>query len=282
MGITLRDALGRCLVELWKDHKSYKSFYLVSVRAIDKDSISSYQIGKVDSNLINDWINLKLTQGNSKSTINQKLGLIKNAIDRASNVWGLEVQHVDWSSLKLKKATKSHSVWFTEEMEQQIFNRLAELGRQDMIDLFTVLADVGARFSSIINLHKNDVDLTGRTVTLRDTKNGDDITLPLTSRAAEVFSRRIHNEYPFHDLTYSAARQCWDRLRDHFGWPSGEGYKIHALRHTCGTRLAQAGVDIRVIQKWLGHRDIRQTARYTQVIDEQLVSAMYKLEGNND
>ena len=67
-------------------------------------------------------------------------------------------------------------------------------------------------------------------------------------------------------------------MRHNFGWSSKEGYKIHAFRHTCGTRLSQAGVDIRVIQQWLGHSDIRQTARYTQVVMKQLEDARDKLE----
>ena len=35
------------------------------------------------------------------------------------------------------------------------------------------------------------------------------------------------------------------------------------LRHSCGYKLANDGIDIRAIQDWLGHVSIVHTARYT-------------------
>lgn len=37
----------------------------------------------------------------------------------------------------------------------------------------------------------------------------------------------------------------------------------HMLRHACGYALADNGVDTRLIQDYLGHRNIRHTVRYT-------------------
>ena len=39
----------------------------------------------------------------------------------------------------------------------------------------------------------------------------------------------------------------------------------HALRHTCGHLLADAGHDTRRLQLWLGHADIKHTARYSEL-----------------
>ena len=38
----------------------------------------------------------------------------------------------------------------------------------------------------------------------------------------------------------------------------------HMLRHSCGYALANKGVDTRLIQDYLGHRNIQHTVRYTQ------------------
>lgn len=37
---------------------------------------------------------------------------------------------------------------------------------------------------------------------------------------------------------------------------------FHDLRHTFGTRMAAAGVPMRTLQEWMGHRDIQTTMRY--------------------
>ena len=39
----------------------------------------------------------------------------------------------------------------------------------------------------------------------------------------------------------------------------------HMLRHACGYKLANDGTDIRVIQSYLGHKDIHHTVRYTEL-----------------
>ena len=37
----------------------------------------------------------------------------------------------------------------------------------------------------------------------------------------------------------------------------------HMLRHACGFALADQGADTRLIQDYLGHRNIQHTVRYT-------------------
>jgi integrase len=38
--------------------------------------------------------------------------------------------------------------------------------------------------------------------------------------------------------------------------------RFHDLRHTFGTRMAAAGVPMRTLQEWMGHRDFRTTLLY--------------------
>ena len=40
------------------------------------------------------------------------------------------------------------------------------------------------------------------------------------------------------------------------------------LRHTFGSRLGMAGVDIRTIQELMGHKDIKMTIRYSHPTPE--------------
>jgi integrase len=41
-----------------------------------------------------------------------------------------------------------------------------------------------------------------------------------------------------------------------------DSHVFHDLRHTFGTRMAAAGVPMRTLQEWLGHRDLATTQRY--------------------
>ncbi|MDR3532992.1 MAG: tyrosine-type recombinase/integrase, partial [Rhodopila sp.] len=44
----------------------------------------------------------------------------------------------------------------------------------------------------------------------------------------------------------------------------------HMLRHSAGHMLADEGLDTRLIQDFLGHRDIRNTVRYTKLSPHRL------------
>jgi site-specific recombinase XerD len=51
----------------------------------------------------------------------------------------------------------------------------------------------------------------------------------------------------------------------------------HRFRHTFGTMLLEAGVDICVIQRLLAHADISTTMLYTKVADSEALGAVLRL-----
>jgi len=54
-------------------------------------------------------------------------------------------------------------------------------------------------------------------------------------------------------------------------------FRFHDLRHTCGTRLADKGVNLVVIAEILGHSDLRTVKRYCHAMKKTKQEAMQKL-----
>ncbi|TDR40474.1 integrase/recombinase XerD [Tahibacter aquaticus] len=52
----------------------------------------------------------------------------------------------------------------------------------------------------------------------------------------------------------------------------------HCLRHTAATLLLESGVDIRFVQRLLGHASISTTEVYTRVVDESLRNALLRAD----
>ena len=50
----------------------------------------------------------------------------------------------------------------------------------------------------------------------------------------------------------------------------------HMLRHTVATLLLRNGVDIRVVQEFLGHTSIVSTQRYTHITKEHMIRVLRK------
>jgi integrase len=61
-----------------------------------------------------------------------------------------------------------------------------------------------------------------------------------------------------------------------------ETHRFHDLRHTFGTRMAAAGVPMRTLQEFMGHRDIETTQRYSDYApsarEAEMVAAAFARE----
>ena len=59
-------------------------------------------------------------------------------------------------------------------------------------------------------------------------------------------------------------KTAWLAIRE-YGKRAGLPVEVHPhmLRHACGFALADQGADTRLIQDYLGHRNLQHTVRYT-------------------
>ena len=58
-------------------------------------------------------------------------------------------------------------------------------------------------------------------------------------------------------------------------------FTLHSLRHSYATHLLDMGVDLRIIQKLLGHKSSRTTEIYTHVVNKYLRKIKSPLDNLN-
>jgi len=171
----------------------------------------------------------------------------------------------------------------------QTTGRLRRRDGHDYHDLFVFLADVGCRLTQAINVRWSDIERSDGHTYLRfwragEQKGGMVRTIPCTGRVAALLERRRREHMqargPFTMLTRTRANKLWNRALKGTHLETEPECVPHALRHTCATRMLQMTGDIKLVQEWLGHRDIATTARvYAKVLIGQKINGVAALEG---
>lgn len=154
-----------------------------------------------------------------------------------------------------------------------------------------VALGTGMRKGEQYGLRWSDIDFDRRIITLGDTKNGSSRTVPMIDDVVSAFThlkklslerkdRAIDrpNAAP-DDVVFGIGdnKKWWDAaLKD----AKIKAFRWHDLRHTFCSRLAQAGVSLKVIQEAAGHKTIQMSARYAHMDHTTLQNAMSVLNRN--
>src|SRR3989442_1657698 len=95
--------------------------------------------------------------------------------------------------------------------------------------------------------------------------------LPATAQAALFRSNRGTR------VSYDAVHYQWAKLCKVGGLVDIDGtplYTPHQLRHTRGSELLAQGQRVEIVQRVLGHRDIRSTLGYAELQEAQVRAAL--------
>ncbi len=136
----------------------------------------------------------------------------------------------------------------------------------------------GIRLQECIDLRPCDIKSTEMLVHVRKGKGGKERFTLLSERALatlrEHFRRNRPKEFLFegYEPGKQYAKRTVERIVDTAAKKAGIDKSIspHILRHTFATHLLDNGTDLRVIQKLLGHNNIKTTTIYTHVSTQNI------------
>ncbi|UVC08655.1 site-specific integrase [Rhizobium sp. TH2] len=269
------------LIELWSlygdmlwepgHHKRCCQGYIAELQYIaDKHGIQS--IGNDLTNTIRGALRRK---GNKNSTINRKLSCLSKLLRKHYNDG-----HIDkLPDLRKYPERKGRIRFLSKEEQSSLFAVLDAIDRK-FGDLSRFLVSTGSRFGEAQKLRWPDVN--SETATFWETKSGFPRSVPLTTQAQDALSsarlRCGSLAGPFHDIDYQNFRYAWRKAKERCGLGNDKQVVPHILRHTCASRLAQSGIDIRHIQEFLGHRTLSMTVKYAHLAPKNLAGCASVLE----
>lgn len=148
----------------------------------------------------------------------------------------------------------------------------------------------GFRVSEACSLRMSDLDLLGGSLYIRRIKSGFSTSHPLLKdelRAIRAWLtvrgalRGADSDWLFLSRQGNAlTRQRVYQIISQLGRAADIAVEPHPhmLRHACGFALAERGIDTRLIQDYLGHRNIRHTVRYTASNAERFEGVWHRLK----
>lgn len=239
------------------------------------DEIRSWHLSKFKS--------YREKEGIAAQTIKHNFQVIRSAIAWAKD-YGYLTKQVDFPKIKLPK----HRLrYLSVDEEARLLTALdpksernnrpdyeqrpAEENRmyQDNYDLVVILLDTGARYSEIANIKWSAIDIENSSINVWRPKVRNESIVYMTSRVKNILVRRSENkdseEYVFTNLKGQPRGYSPKGIRSSIKRAGIENFKIHDLRHTCASRLVQAGLSLYEVANILGHTDVSTTQIYAHL-----------------
>ena len=224
--------------------------------------------------------NKRYTDGVKPATINRELAVLKKAFNLACREWEW-VRDNPVCRVSMEREQNTRDRWLTEAEEK----RLVSAAPGWLQELLIFAIHTGMRQGEILSLTWACVDLFRRTVTVFESKNGERRTIPLNQTVLELLKQKYGNRsvdtgfvFPSEAQTRLNARNIRRSLQIALKKAKITDFHFHDLRHTCATRMVQAGVDLYKVQRLLGHKSPIMTQRYAHHYPESLRDGVEALQ----
>ena len=145
--------------------------------------------------------------------------------------------------------------------------------REYLRPLVTVALYAGPRRGELLQLRWSNVDFGLNLINFTETKTNRDRAVPMEpivrEALLELSQQHGSAEYVFTNpdtgTRYADVKKSFSASCQEAGITN---FTFHDLRHTFGTRLADAGVDVVKIKELMGHASIVTTMRYIHATDQ--------------
>lgn len=241
-----------------KTQKSYKFFvedFLLFVKknpeACKEEDVKKYLAYLKDKGYTNTTLNLAI------SALKFFFGILKIYILR---------------EIKRPKRERKLPVVLSKEEISKILNAL-DNPKHNLI--LKTIYGLGLRVSEIVSLKQEDIQFERGLVLIKNAKGKKDRCIALPKNLAEELKHYVSfnkGKYLFEGRKGKLSIKTVQKIFENTVKKAGIKKKAscHTLRHSFATHLLENGVDIRIIQKLLGHSKLETTQIYTHVSNFQI------------
>jgi integrase len=213
----------------------------------------------------------------SPSSVNRHLATVRSIYNLARK-WGV-YDGVNPAASPNMMQERGRDRYLTPEQTRALAAALDRDFNQTAAVALFVLMTTGARKQEILKARWEHVDLDRRMLTVPRSKSGRPRHIPLSPPVVAVLARQLRRRVDGHPFVFPGknpgeplenVRSTWERVRSAAGLD--DDLRIHDLRHSFASVLANAGTPLNEIGVILGHSQLSTTQRYAHHAPERLVS----------
>lgn len=238
-------------------------------------------LSEINPFMIEGYKKKRKEEGVTVRTVNIELACLRHMFNMAIK-WG-KSQKNPIREVKLFKEPEGKDRILSPDEEIGLLEAVRNSKKAKHLEPVIIAAlQTGMRKGEILSLKWANVDFVNRLIIVEGTKSGYLRKIPMNKLLTETLDRiRKENDGEFvfmgkNGKPYKSFRSAWEHALEK---AKIENLTFHSLRHTFGTRLGMAGVDIKTIQELMGHRDIKMTIRYSHPTAEHKRKAVEMLDG---
>lgn len=199
----------------------------------------------------------------------------------------------DWPVLKLARV-KTELKLPTVISTGEVHTLLKLIEKPAMLCFFTTVYGMGLRLQEALHLQIADIDSKRMLVHIHRGKGAKDRLIPLPIATLEELRKywathrnpvwifpaegRNHKLAPTadHPMSESSVQDVIKAVLRQLNWDN-RGISTHTLRHCYATHLLEAGVSLKLIQKYMGHKHLTSTMLYIHITTIGEESAITKI-----
>ncbi|MGP2468407.1 site-specific integrase [Yersinia sp. 2540 StPb PI] len=163
------------------------------------------------------------------------------------------------------KESEKEMSWLTHKQIQQLLDACESYGKIYLTRIVKVCLATGARWSEAEKLTRSQ--LAPNKVTFFKTKGKKNRTVPISQWLYDELS-------PLEGRMFHPCYQDFKKALALTNIELPDGQKTHVLRHTFASHFMMNGGNILVLQRILGHSNIRETMRYAHFAPDHLEEAV--------
>jgi integrase len=181
--------------------------------------------------------------------------------------------NIEWKQPFYKRYDKLPKIPQTEQLNLIIAN-----SRQRMALFLSMMRDIGTRPVELTWLKVRDIDLKNGVVSITGAKHTIGRTLKLKAKTLEMVKQYIVDQnigqnkrlFPISsDRISEHYRRIRNRLAKKLQEPTIRQIRLYDFRHHYASMLYHKTKDLLLVKQQLGHKDLRTTLRYTQLLNLQ-------------